>query len=448
MKKAASITLLALGVAACQADNVLQPIGVVPVSARTFGSVQNVCPAPPTGIVSWWRGDGNAVDSKGGNPGTLVNGTAFSVGKVGGTFRLDGVDDDILIGTKSNLNVGTGAGVTLEAWIFPEGMGPLGNTGSGPVVEWVNGIHLWNYTVSGGMNGLTANLVDAGGAYHVIDVVTGVTQSAWNHVAVTYDKTTGAVALYINGVVVNSLNFGSLVLKTDTDLHIGHRPPNSFNAGVPVPFNGKLDDIKISNRSLTPAQIHADYDLGVAGACNLTANAGPAATGNEGSSVSFNGSASTGQNSATFDWDFGDGSTHGTGAMPSHTYKDNGSYTVTLTMHDGTASVSATTAATISNVAPVPTLTLQTVPPIHAGQPFVLRAGFSDAGVLDGPWAYKFYRNSTLLQQGTKPAQPPPGATQPVPLTIPNPGTYTFKLEITDKDGAVGTKTLQVTVVP
>src|SRR5205814_7032406 len=82
-----------------------------------------------------------------------------------------------------------------------------------------------------------------------------------------------------------------------------------------------------------------------------------------------------------------DGSS-GTGVKPSHTYADNGSYTVTLTVTDSHAASSApaTTTATITNVAPaVNAGANQTA---TAGSAFTFSATFSDAGVNDAPWAY------------------------------------------------------------
>jgi probable HAF family extracellular repeat protein len=55
----------------------------------------------------------------------------------------------------------------------------------------------------------------------------------------------------------------------------------------------------------------------------------------------------------TYAWDFGDGNT-GSGASPMHTYTSNGTYTVMLTVHNGTGrSIPATTQVTITNTAPV-----------------------------------------------------------------------------------------------
>lgn len=73
-------------------------------------------------------------------------------------------------------------------------------------------------------------------------------------------------------------------------------------------------------------------------------------SGQEGSSINFDGSGS--QNAVTYDWDFGDGHT-GIGVTPSHTYDDDDTYTVSLTVTNGSSITDTkTTTATISNVPP------------------------------------------------------------------------------------------------
>ncbi len=93
--------------------------------------------------------------------------------------------------------------------------------------------------------------------------------------------------------------------------------------------------------------------------CNLDVPSGPVYpvaeaggpySGNEGSSIVFNGSGS--QDADTYDWNFGDGTAHGSGVSPSHTYRDNGSYTVTLTVTNVNGSDTDDATASISNVAP------------------------------------------------------------------------------------------------
>src|SRR5690242_19561650 len=47
-----------------------------------------VCTPPPANMVAWYRGENNASDQTGANPGTLVNGPTFPAGKVNNAFGL------------------------------------------------------------------------------------------------------------------------------------------------------------------------------------------------------------------------------------------------------------------------------------------------------------------------------------------------------------------------
>ena len=84
------------------------------------------------------------------------------------------------------------------------------------------------------------------------------------------------------------------------------------------------------------------------------ANDGGPYTGDEGSPVAFDGSGSTDaeNNIVEYAWTFGDGST-GTGATTNHTYIDNGTFTVCLTVTDSFNETSTDcTVAQIANVSP------------------------------------------------------------------------------------------------
>jgi serine protease len=165
--------------------------------------------------------------------------------------------------------------------------------------------------------------------------------------------------------------------------------------------------------------------------------------GAEGSPVQFSsaGSADPNGKPVTYAWTFGDGSTS-TDANPSHTFVDNGSYAVTLTVTDQSGlarSVSSTSA--IANAAPAVSAALGAAS-ILSGQSVSLAGSFSDAGLADAPWSYSIaWGNGTT--GGTLNAQ-----SQQVAETrrFCSAGTFPVRLSVTDKDGGTGSATSTLTV--
>src|SRR5438034_1135151 len=65
------------------------------------------CVPPPSGLVSWWQGEGNASDRAGTNNGTITGNVTFGPGLVGQAFVSDGVNG-------SAVQVGTAVGLRLQ----------------------------------------------------------------------------------------------------------------------------------------------------------------------------------------------------------------------------------------------------------------------------------------------------------------------------------------------
>ena len=74
---------------------------------------------PPSGLVSWWPGDGNANDIVDSNHGTLEGGATFAPGMVGQAFSFDGVDDFVEIANPTIPDALDGS-FTVDLWFKTE----------------------------------------------------------------------------------------------------------------------------------------------------------------------------------------------------------------------------------------------------------------------------------------------------------------------------------------
>ena len=227
----------------------------------------NTCTPPSSGLVSWWAAEGNANDSLGNNNGTLSGGVNFTTGEVGQAFQFDGTTGYVSVPASSSLNVGTNQGLTIEAWIKPNQVSTLGF-----LAEWNNGAggYASSFTINepsvyggGGPGSLFANIVDTGGNWHTISSAGNLlSTSSFNHVAVTYDKSSGTAALYLNGTNVASQNLGVFTPLTTYNLVLGSRPSSYY-------FNGLMDEMSLYSMALSADQIQAIYDAGNGGKCAL-----------------------------------------------------------------------------------------------------------------------------------------------------------------------------------
>lgn len=175
-----------------------------------------------------------------------------------------------------------------------------------------------------------------------------------------------------------------------------------------------------------------------------TAAAGGPYTGQEGTAITFDGTGSTGGGALSFHWSFGDGST-GTGPQPVHTYQDNGTYTVVLTVTDSEGLVSApdTAVAMVENVAPSVSISLATDSVLVADSVEVT-GSFTDPGLSDAPWVWELDWGDGTVDTGST-------STPSVDISLSRAyeaaGTYTLRLRVTDKDGAAGEAEASVVVV-
>ncbi len=86
-----------------------------------------------------------------------------------------------------------------------------------------------------------------------------LTNSQWQHVAVTFDN--GTAQLYISGTLDTTVTALVIPMISDRPLSFGHEGP-SFNGWL---YNGALDEIRLWSVTRTGAQIAANMSVALPG---------------------------------------------------------------------------------------------------------------------------------------------------------------------------------------
>ena len=243
------------------------------------GSYEVECVLPPSGLVSWWPGDGDATDILGGNDGNLMNGADFTVGKVGQAFYLDGADDYVEVPDATNLDIP--GSFTVDAWVRLDELKYISTilTKEHNALPFdVNyNLHILDYkmffalTFDAGASLLTGSGgCDAGGCYVIgATTLTSSNLGQFLHVAAVYDDTTKTLTVYLNGVKDGEATFftSGKPMTNVEPIRIGRR--NAYSAATN--FNGVIDELELFDRALPASEIQAIYNAGSAGKCKKVA---------------------------------------------------------------------------------------------------------------------------------------------------------------------------------
>jgi hypothetical protein len=203
-----------------------------------------------------------AADASGhGLAGTLTNGAAFGPGKNGNAVVLDGLNDFVSLGNPPALRL-TGS-MTISAWInaqtFPlDDAAIVSKRGNGE-----SGFQL-DTTVDRGPRTVGFKLTNASGGSMFRYGTTVLQLNTWYHVAGIYNAAAQTLDVYVNGQLDNGALVGTITSSQQNstmNVNLGQRPgvPGSFN------FTGRLDDVRLYNRALSPTEIQADLNTPVGG---------------------------------------------------------------------------------------------------------------------------------------------------------------------------------------
>ena len=220
------------------------------------------CTPAPSGMVSWWSGDNNALDLIGTNEGTLVNGATYAAGLVGQAFSFDGVNDYVNVPHNASLSFNSTGPMSFDLWVYrtstSNGQHILSKrTGCGS--DDMNYLLVYDRVFH---NGLCFVGTDAGG--NLICTTGGESDlplNTWTHIAGTFDG--NDLKLYINAELVGTKTNAVMGPVNAVPLTIG-----AMGGCVETyPFGGLVDELEIFNRTLTAEEIAAIYNAGSAGKC-------------------------------------------------------------------------------------------------------------------------------------------------------------------------------------
>lgn len=212
----------------------------------------------------------SSVSDSSGNQNTLnMNGSMTTGDWVPGIFGsaldFDGTDDDVSKTTSNLIDTNT---MTLMAWIYPrtggasnlgriislDDTGTSGTTDSPSFLLNDNGID----SVDNGLRFEFDFNTQNGNWNSAANVIT---LNAWQHVAVTYDNTdaNNDPIFYVNGRLVatqDSLQSIGTADNMNGEIYIGNRADQTRE------FNGRMDEVKMYDYVMTPAQIAYQYNRG------------------------------------------------------------------------------------------------------------------------------------------------------------------------------------------
>lgn len=222
----------------------------------------------PSGLVGYYPMDENtgtstADASSNSNNGSLVSGPTWTAGKIGSALSFNGSNgQSVSVANSPAFN--TGSQMTLSVWANQS----TATVSKALASHWdyVNGSHSgsWALQVSGDSASrlqffVADSQTDTGNNYFETDAGTWAV-GGWHHIVVVYDGTqataSNRVKIYIDGVSTAATMVGTVPSATQNStapLMIG-----DFN-GLNRTWNGALDQVKLFSRSLSGAEVSAEY---------------------------------------------------------------------------------------------------------------------------------------------------------------------------------------------
>ncbi|MEM3074778.1 MAG: LamG domain-containing protein [Candidatus Pacearchaeota archaeon] len=209
-------------------------------------------------LIAYYPLNGNANDVSGNNlHGRIFGDTSAVGGKIGQAYKFDGNDDAIVVNHSTQFNSISNA-ITVSAWVNKTSRNNLQNHQQRIVTKADNlvlyflpnsnkpGFYLGSLSVDSKDKGITAR--------------SEVNLNEWNHIVGVYNSglQEDNFKIYVNGQLSNSTTVPS---GKTFSLGVYNLGIGAYNvSGLDYEFNGTIDDVRIYDRALTPAEITELYN--------------------------------------------------------------------------------------------------------------------------------------------------------------------------------------------
>ena len=191
-----------------------------------------------------------ALDGAGSGHGRIEDVTTGVAGVSGRAFSFDGDDDAVTVPRP------IADDFTISLWFRTEA---TANAGFGQA--WYLGSSLVDGNSAGNANDFGLALVGngyvtagTGNPYRIVTSDPGYHDGAWHHVAMTRERATGLVRLYVDGEPVGEVHGNTESLDAAEVLEIGR-----LQVGGGSSFQGDLDELRFYDRALSHRQVLDQY---------------------------------------------------------------------------------------------------------------------------------------------------------------------------------------------
>jgi hypothetical protein len=217
------------------------------------GKCHPPCVPPPSGIISWWPGDGTTTDIIGGNDGTQTGAAGYGAAEVSQGFVFSGSAAGVQVGNPVSLQL---QDFSIEGWISRSDPNNVCSDAGDDALFFGFGSGGYGFGLNAAgeplLTQIDINSLTPGGVF--------ISDTALHHMAVTRSGTT--VVFYVDGVALPAGEYDSF-FSFDSPAAVGARGDNMRNS-----FAGTVDELSIYGRALSTDEIQAIFFAGHGGKCH------------------------------------------------------------------------------------------------------------------------------------------------------------------------------------